>query len=396
MSSPRFALHSPQKYHEVRVPFDSETGWIIVNANFSGKKVKAVVDTGMSFVLWSKSLSLPSNSGGVKYSGFVPYYTATPCPAEWRILSNMRLGEYELQNCPSISYDSPVNKTPSVLPACFIGDSALAQTVLTIDYRSHQLIFRDESYDVTKSPVSTKDYLMPLLPEPEEAHSFRPIVAGTIAGFPVRVMLDTGLAASNIGLANTSIVAKVQHSTNYRLLTNKQTGTKALPNTNWSIGELVDQTPIDLMPGFTPKGVDCAVGYEFLRNYRITIDYQRQKVMLQWNPLLADAQAHIDARKAELSKAPNDPYVHIELGKALMFTGQYQKAEQEFMFAISLDKNNSFAHFKLGQCYYYLENYPKSVHEFGIAIEINPSEAYLHRWKEKAIRRLSTTTTKAY
>lgn len=391
---PTIILHSDHPYHEVRVPFRRDSGHIGLIATSLGRTINCTLDTGCVFAVWPRSLPLASTDAHLHYAQFTPFDPLQPRPADWRIVSDLKLGDYELQNCAGVAYNTDRSDSKQFPTALLIGYPAMAQVVLTIDYHKQELVFRDQSYDVTRLASGPRTYLMNMVSNPEETSepTRQPLIAGTIGGYPVRLILDTGLAAGGVALANPKLISKIQQTVGGQPLFNMTTSGRALPDTTWSVGSLVDQSPIDLMPDFVGDGVDGVLGYEILRNYRITIDYGRHKVLLEWNPLREDAQIRIQSRKADVLHSPRDPFVHIELGKAYLFATQYQNAKQEFTRAVSLDPSNALAHFKLGQSLYYLGKYSESIWEFERATELKPTDAFSFLWQGLACSRAGQRT----
>ena len=389
-SLPAVTLHSNRPYHEVRVSFRGRNGWIDLTASSSGKAIDCILDTGDAFATWPQALSLASTDAQFHYTQFMPYSYTRPRPAGWKMLTDLKFGDYEMQDCASIAYDADSGDAGRSNGALIIGYPALAQIVLTIDYRKQELLFRDETYDVTRLPAGSRTYLLNMAANPEDVHGRyrQPIVEGTIAGQKVNLILDTGLAWGGVALANPRLISALQQATHGKTLFSLTAGTKGvrvLPDTLWSLGNLVDQAPIDLVPGFVSNRADGVVGYEILRNYRITIDYERQKILLEWNPLMEDAQLRIHERVARVLHMPSDPVTYIELGKAYLFANQYRDAEREFAQAVLLDQSNAFAHFKLGQCFYHLGRYSAASNEFEHATRLDPADAFTHLWLGKAL-----------
>ena len=391
-SLPAVTLHSNRPYHEVRVPFRGKGGWINLTADSSGKAIDCILDTGSALAMWPQALSLAGTDAQFHYTQFTPYPGVRPRPADWRKVTDLKFGDYEMQDCLGIAYDADSGDAQRFCGTLLIGYPALAQTVVTIDFRKKEVVFRDKIYDVTRRPLGPRAYLLNMVANPEDAHGryHQPIVGGTIAGHKVHLILDTGLAWGGVALAEPKIIAALQQATHGRLLVSLTAGTtdvKILPDTLWSVGGLVDQAPIDFVPGFVSGSADGVLGYEILRNYRITIDYGRQKILLERNPFTEDAQLRIQQRVARMLHSPRDPFTHIELGKAYLFADQYQKAEQEFARAVFLDPNNVFAHFKLGQCFYQLGRYSAASDEFERATRLDPADAFSYLWLGKALSR---------
>ena len=286
-SLPAVTLHSNRPYHEVRVSFRGRNGWIDLTASSSGKAIDCILDTGDAFATWPQALSLASTDAHFHYTQFTPYSYTRPRSASWRMLTDLKLGDYEMQDCASLAYDADTGDARQSRDALIIGYPALARIVLTIDYRKQELLFRDKTYDLTHLPAGPGIYLLNMAANPEDVHRRyrQPIVQGTIAGQRVNLILDTGLSWGGVVLANPKLISAIQQSVHGRMLRSWTTGRGTLPVTPWSIGNLAGQAPINLMPNFVSHHADGVVGYEVLRNYRITIDYERQKILLEWNPL---------------------------------------------------------------------------------------------------------------
>lgn len=391
-SLPVVTLHSHRPYHEVRVTFRGKGGWIDLTARSSGKATDCILDTGSALAMWPQALSLASTDAQFHYTQFTPYPGTRSRPANWRKLADLKFGDYEMQDCPGIAYDADSGDAKRFGGALLIGYPALAQTVVTIDFRRKEVVFRDKTYDVTRLPIGPMAYLLNMAVNPRDVHKgyHQPIVEGTIAGHKVHLILDTGLAWGGVALAEPKLIATLQQAAHGRPLFSSTAGTtdvRVIPDILWSVGSLVDQAHIDLMPGFVSGDADGVLGYEILRNYRITIDYERQKILLEWNPLTEDAQLRIQQRVARALHWPREPITHIELGKAYLFADQYQNAEQEFARAVFLDQNNAFAHFKLGECFYHLGRYNAASDEFERATRLDPTDAFSYLWLGKALSR---------
>lgn len=72
-----------------------------------------------------------------------------------------------------------------------------------------------------------------------------------------------------------------------------------------------------------------------------------------------------------LSLYPNDPYLVLNLGFALLYQNKYIEAERQFRRAILLDESISDAHAGLGFLYLYLKKYNKAEKEFIKAYRYN-------------------------
>lgn len=394
---PMTMLHSQEQYQKVRVPFQRSQGWVVVQADFSGRLTNCILDTGTPYIIWPASLRLSGNHTLVHYSEFAAYFTAYPGPAEWRILPSIRLGNYELHDCPTLAYGS--EKSPiadfqktdigvAMNHAPILGYPAYARTVLTIDFQKQELIFRQPAYDITHLPSHSGAYLLDMVKS--ETYPNVPVVLGTVAGHPVHIVLDTGSAVIGIGLTDEKLISAIKQQTGRNVIYNDRLGTEVVPDAVWSVGDLIDQSPIDLVPKLTSGDVDAVLGYELLRNYRITIDFTRRKILLEWNPLhdmqaSHDVQFRVQARREGVRSSPNFWYAHVGLGKALFEAGRYKDAQEEFAVGETLNPGDAMPHFRRGQSFYFLHQYSFAGGEFRKAVQLSPNEAYYKVWLGKSL-----------
>ena len=92
-----------------------------------------------------------------------------------------------------------------------------------------------------------------------------------------------------------------------------------------------------------------------------------------------------------LAADSGNPDLHRDLGTAYTELGDYRKAEEEFMIAVSADRDGS-VHYKLGRVYQALGEKAKAAHEFALSTALNRES---HDKLEKQTERLGEVTRSA-
>lgn len=281
-TEPGWKLDSQQKYKEVRVPFTQERGFIYVQALWAGKPVKCVLDTGASYISWPQPLGLAAAPIGkrVQTLGIGGGYRVL---GEWVLAPSIQLGDFKLRNILTIS-KSIVEKANgqkiSVAQAegiqeIILGNYVFQNVVLTLDYQKQEVILRDSDYDITRIP-RLHSYLLDLF-----WIDGKPVMQGQLADHPARFMIDTG----NDGIAINSAFAQKYLSTYPRTNSTAEIAygvinTEEIPSVNGNIGGIKFSTgTLTIVP--LDSKTDVLIGTPFLKNFRVTIDYSRSKILLE-------------------------------------------------------------------------------------------------------------------
>jgi len=256
----------------------------------AGRSVECLVDTGDSYIEWTQQLNLPGKHMGSLFA--YPGSSGIQVTAEWVQISDLRLGDYELTNIPTMKVNTG-SSLPEAgdkpLPAV-LGNTAFMHVVLTIDSRQHQLIVRQLDYDIAQQLHGSQVSLLtfkPVIPVIQGVPDYITVL-GSIADRPVRFAIDTGQSWPGIFLASavrSQLNGVRTGSQDLARITVGQTffGRRATEVTEpiaWSLGTAKGRCPafvID-MPNYAWQ---ANIGHQLLKDYRVTIDYPHQKVLLE-------------------------------------------------------------------------------------------------------------------
>jgi hypothetical protein len=270
----------------IDVPFYNTENAIVVDAVVNGRPVSLMFDTGFSgTVIVSSSVDVGPPTGKMTLRDFVGQMEANTVK-----LKSLQLGAKsvpvdtgkEIVQQPGDFSESYGRHVDGIL-----GLGALKDTVFTIDFQHGKFIFRPNTYDVSKIvPDNKKTFLQKLLPI---GNTSLEMFVSTPTGKNMTLALDTGNAffatthrdvLERIGLWEPNKPHKFA----------KLSGVASGAVESWSIKmpELtifgVPTPPsiwdiIDL-PSSSAEG-DGTVGHGFLKNFNITIDYPRRRVLLE-------------------------------------------------------------------------------------------------------------------
>ncbi|HEU4752563.1 MAG TPA: retropepsin-like aspartic protease, partial [Armatimonadota bacterium] len=291
-------FHSTAPDHSVRVPFRLDNGLMIVRAELGGRPFDCALDTGAAAPLWPGWIGIPARPGHA--GGSVSDGGGTVVQYSMRVLSRLRLGGYEVRNLPGWAIaadtlrttDAPGTRMP------LLGNSTFAGTVLTIDYRSRCLTIRPPGAPLRARP-GTNAQLLDFLPPEDTEHpgeELRPVVSAEIAGIRAPVNLDSGWLCLDVGLAPGLFarVRKASEKPGNALGKRVRKLFAFAPAMVTPVGQtavrLGDAHPLKFrIRGFeTGGGLETShravLGAPVFRNFRVTIDYERRKVLLEPYP----------------------------------------------------------------------------------------------------------------
>lgn len=279
----RWKLDSQQKYRQVRVPFTQERGLIYVQALWAGKPVECVLDTGATYISWPQTLDLAATPTEISVH-ILGIGENRAYDGKWFLVPSLELGDLKLKNVPAIS-EIGVKKANgqkiSLAPAegiqkIILGNYVFENVVLTIDYQKQEVILRETDYDITRLP-RLHSYLLDLFWDNDGSL----VLLGQLAGHPARFQIDTG---NTVGIVSNSAFAQ-KYLSAYRTKSTVKTAFEVISSekirgVNGNIGGIEFNTgTVTIVP--LNSNVDVLVGESFLKNFRVTIDYSRRKVLLE-------------------------------------------------------------------------------------------------------------------
>ncbi|MCO5295328.1 MAG: PDZ domain-containing protein [Fimbriimonadaceae bacterium] len=274
---------SPQA--PVEVPFRIGDNAIIVDALVNGRTVALMFDTGFSGdVVVNDALNIGPPSGELELRDFVGTFTARTVAIRSLRLGPMNLDAPDLEAVQqpmmhmSLAYGT---HTDGIL-----GYGPVAHQVFEINFQTNKFIFHPQSYDITKKvPDGKRTFLARMLPigrnsielEVKTAEGRRMVLAlDTGNGFYATTHRDV---LERVGLwdksrtpafVKASMVASGPVDSWYKRVQDVTIYGVPVKESYWDI--------ID-MPSSSAEG-DGTVGFGFLKNFNIVIDYERRRVWL--------------------------------------------------------------------------------------------------------------------
>lgn len=268
----------------VEVPFRLGENAIIVDAALNDRKLSFMFDTGFggAFVV-DHNISLGKPTGKMTLRDFVGEFQADTVKLKSVALGSKKIkGDHEAVLQPadySFSYNTHCDG--------IMGFDVIKDEITEINFQNNKFIFHPESYDITKkTPDNVKTFLLKMLPIGQNSVEME---VKTPAGKRMILALDTGngfyatthrdvlerigewTAEKNPKYMKQSFVASGPVDSWQKKMTDLTIFGVKVPTSYWDI--------IDL-PSSSAEG-DGTVGFGFLKNFNITIDYNRRRVWLE-------------------------------------------------------------------------------------------------------------------
>lgn len=269
----------------VEAPFHATNEAIIVDVTVNGKKVSCMFDTGFAghFVL-NDAIDVGKYTGTMGLRDFVGTFEAHTVDVK-----SIKLGNLSQTNLRGEAVMQPVahmTESYGTHTDGIMGFSVIKDYVTEINFEKQKFIFHPKSLDISKrTPDNKRTFLVKM--EPRGARSIE--LETSINGKPVHLALDTGNAfyatthkevLVRVGIWDPN--KKPEYMTqafvasgpvdSFSMLIPKATifGVP-VENSIWSIIDLPSSSVSD----------DGTVGYGFLKNFNIVIDYERRYVWLE-------------------------------------------------------------------------------------------------------------------
>jgi len=265
----------------VTIPFVLHLdGCIVVSARFNQQIIPSFLDTGTRDI----RANIPIQGSSLIKTISAPVSTGAFVPANFVSVPVIQMKEFCLNHVPVVSFDS------AYIPAscnAILGIYTFKNVTLTIDYAKRTLTLYPTSYDVSKRKHRPQDILLDLN-FCGDAIAYSPeflTVHGKLEGQEVDFVLDTGnvsdgiLMSPRLRLKLKSVPVGSPPTQQYVMAGhNSLEFTRPL---HWNLGQAEGN-----LPGVTiemRKDWDALIGYQFLKNYRVTIDYPHRKLLLEPN-----------------------------------------------------------------------------------------------------------------
>jgi predicted aspartyl protease len=287
-------LQSPaQITRPLEAPFRATEEAIIVDVNVNGKNISCMFDTGFSghFVL-NDAIDVGKYTGTMNLRDFVGVFQAHTVDVK-----TIKLGQLSQTTVRGEAVMQPIahmTQSYGTHTDGIMGFSVIKDYVSEINFQNKKFIFHPSSTDITKrKPDNKRTFLVKM--EPRGARSIE--LETEVNGKPVHLALDTGNAfyatthkevLVRVGLWDANkkpeymtqaFVASGPVDSFYMFIPKATIFGVPVDESVWSIIDLPSATATD----------DGTVGYGFLKNFNIVIDYQRRYVWLEnWTGKVAE------------------------------------------------------------------------------------------------------------
>lgn len=269
----------------VEVPFQKGENAIIIDAEVNGKKLSFMYDTGFSgsFVVDS-SINLGKATGAMTLRDFVGEFQASTVK-----LNTIKLGAKTIEPEGKEAVMQPANYTFSYMTHCdgIMGLEVMRDQVFEINMQNNKLIFYPKTVDISqRKPDGKKTFLCKMLPKGMGSIELEVVASN---GKKMHLALDTGNSfyatthrdvLERIGLwepgknpkhVKQSFVASGAVDSWTKKMDNVNIFGVPVETSYWDIIDLPSSSAVD----------DGTVGFGFLKNFNITIDYARRRVWLE-------------------------------------------------------------------------------------------------------------------
>ena len=290
---------------EATVPLVKQGNGLYVNAWLNNQEVLCRVDTGAESVEWSRGLhvegKMTSSQGQAcdLLGGCVAVQTV--------LLPRLKIGNYEITNIPTDMSDAGSGPfTPAQEDAVqqpLLGNTAFVRTVLTIDYKKAQLIIRPPQYDFLRQPRKPGDRILEMGWASHYSDSDwrkscygTPAIEASLGGAPFWCTLDTGAGQPEICLTQALVdrnplMKQKRHDMSSLNATSSSAQVERFQDLKVRFKCLgpLHAAPLLLRLNalVTPTlngaevGGAGVIGLPLMKQYRITIDYGRGRVLLE-------------------------------------------------------------------------------------------------------------------
>lgn len=275
----------PPQVGDIEVPFLKTNEALIVDAMANGRKMSLMFDTGFSGTIVLESpLDVGPATGSMTLRDFVGEFQAKTVKVKSLMLGTKSIDpadkEIVLQPGGGISSSYGVHCDG------IMGFQVVKDNIIEFNFEKSKLIFHPKTYDIsTRVPDNKRTFLCRLLPT---GHNSMEMTVTASTGKKMILALDTGNAfyatthkdvLQRIGLWGdqepkftklSGVASGAVGSWYYRM---KDVSIWGVPVAE-SFWDIIDA------PAGSAEG-DGTVGYQFLKNFNITIDYERRRVWLE-------------------------------------------------------------------------------------------------------------------
>ncbi|CAN5144430.1 hypothetical protein BH10CYA1_BH10CYA1_38280 [soil metagenome] len=273
------------KQGPIKIPFDYRANEIMIKSKINGKSdVSLILDTGATTTVLNAADA--TAYGIAKSSDYKMTTGSGTIKTSYITLSSLGLGDLTLNNVPVAVSDLPgFQELPGQKPVGIIGADILRRFLVCIDYENREVSLSDP-HDVK---VPDDAIILPTEPALGAAGL---VVQGKLEGQPITLLVDTGAAFNNVSehLVKKLIKSSLLPVGKVEGLDGQKISIGAVMFKNLKIGPLTVQNPVfsvapesvsGLPKGIIVNGALAILGNPFWSNYKLTIDYRHQRLLLE-------------------------------------------------------------------------------------------------------------------
>jgi predicted aspartyl protease len=279
----------------VEVPFRLGESAIIVDAQVNGANVSCMFDTGFSgTVALNNNVEIGKPTGTMTLRDFVGEFQASTTK-----IKSLKLGSKVIDPTGMEAVQQPMGRGLSMSYNAhtdgIMGFEVISHNITQINFEKRKFVFYPKSFDINKLvPDNKRTFMCKLLPIGHNAMELEVVAPN---GKKLILALDTGNAfyatthkdaLERIGLWKLDLKPKFM----------KQSGVASGSVDSWSLllknmtnfGVPVAESIWDIIdaPSSSAES-DGTVGFGFLHNFNITIDYEKRRVFLEnWSGKVVD------------------------------------------------------------------------------------------------------------
>jgi len=269
------------------VPFRLGERAIIVDAVVNGANVACMFDTGFSgTVVLDTNVNIGKPTGQLTLRDFVGQFQASTTK-----IKSLKLGNKSIDTTGMEAVQQPLGRGMSfgynMHTDGIMGFEVISKNITQINFEKKKFVFYPKSFDINSlKPDGKRSFMCRLLPT---GHNSLEMEVITKNGGKMNLALDTGNSyyatthkdtLERIGLWKLDLKPKYM----------KQSGVASGAVDSWSLrmkdisiyGVPVPESYWDIIdaPSSSAEG-DGTIGFGFLKNFNITIDYEKRRVFLE-------------------------------------------------------------------------------------------------------------------
>lgn len=279
-------LASPPVANPVEVPFRVGENAIIVDAMVNKRKLSFMFDTGFSGeIVINDTVNIGKPTGKMMLRDFVGQFEAKTVP-----IASLMLGALDVHHDDMDAVMMPAGNESFAYNAHvdgIMGFGVVRNRVTEINFEKKRFIFHPSTTDITKrTPDNVNTFLLKMLPKGNSSIELEAVAPN---GKKLTLALDTGNAfyatthkdvLERVGLwkpgqkpkyLSSAFVASGEVTTWSKKLDGMTIYGVPVPTSYWSIIDLPSST----------ADHDGTVGFGFLKNFNMVIDFERRRVWMQ-------------------------------------------------------------------------------------------------------------------